>query len=139
MLSIFCGICKIPIWDHSDSCIMSVFTDEGNTVCMLWIMLLSSCKFISKPDFCFVCSSTNCHSELEMCQIVICLSKHFCISLERKRSFHLNPKDFQRFSCFHNSWIHNLGLWSWCSFWLEESWRKICRRSWSYCSSVGSW
>lgn len=83
-----------------------------------------SYKFISKPDSCHVCTSTNCHSELEMCQIVGCLSKHFSISLERKRSFHLNPKGFQRFSCFHNSWIHNLELWSWYPFWLGEFWNK---------------
>lgn len=124
MLSIFCDFCKIPIWDHSDSCIMSVFKDEGNTLCMLRIMLLSSCKFISKPDSCHVCTSTICHSELEMCQILGCLSKHFCISLESKRSFHLNPKDFQRLSCFHNSWIHNLGLWSWCPFLARRTLKK---------------
>lgn len=141
MLSIFCGFCKIPIWDHSDYCIMSVFKDEGNTLCMLRMMLLSFHKFISKLDSCHVCRNTNCHSKLDMCQIVGHLSKHFCIFFRawKEFSFGLSPKSFQRLSCFCNSWIPNRELWSCYPFWLEESWKKICRRSWSFCSNMGSW
>lgn len=54
------------------------FKDEGNTLCMLPVMLLSFHKCISKPDSCHVCRNTNCHSELDMCQIVGHLSNQLC-------------------------------------------------------------
>lgn len=120
MLSIFCGFWKIPVWDRSDNCIIPVFKAEGNTLCMIRMKLLSFHKCLSKPNSCRVCRNPNCHSELEMCQIVGHLSKQLGGFLYCEKSLWFETRGLSK-TLFVYVWIRNLELWSCSPFGLEES------------------